>query len=85
MSGSVLSIGVMDAPVHRCVVEMIVRLYGSLTTQQISGGQLRVMGRLLAGENFSWGLMLHAKMVGQLDKCQTMDLGDFAFGSILVA
>jgi hypothetical protein len=39
----------------------------------------------LAGENFSWGVMLHAKMVGQLDKCRITDSGDFAFGSILVA
>jgi hypothetical protein len=29
--------------------------------------------------------MLHARMVGQLDRCQSTDLGDFAFGSILVA
>jgi hypothetical protein len=85
MSVSIVSIGDMDALVHRCVVTMIVRVYGSLATQQISGGQLRIMGRALIGENFSWGLMLHAKMVGQLDRCWTMDLGDFSFGSILVA
>jgi hypothetical protein len=43
------------------------------------------MERVLAGEYFSWGLTLHARMVGQLDRCQSMDIGDFAFGSILVA
>jgi hypothetical protein len=43
------------------------------------------MGRVLVGEHFAWGLMLHAKMVGQLDRCRTADSGDFAFGSILVA
>jgi hypothetical protein len=43
------------------------------------------MGRALAGENFSWGLILCAKMVGQLDRCQVADSRDFAFGSILVA
>ena len=43
------------------------------------------MGRALDGEHFSWGLMLHAKMVGKLDRCRTMDAGDFSFGSILVA
>jgi hypothetical protein len=64
MSGSVVSIGAMDALVHRCVEAMVVRVYGSLATQQISGGQLRIMERALAGEHFSWGLMLHAKMVG---------------------
>jgi hypothetical protein len=85
MSGSVVSVRAMDALVHHCVVVMIVRVYGTFTTQWISGGQLRIMGRALAGEHFSWGLMLHAKMVGQLDKCRAMDSGDFAFGSILVA
>ena len=43
------------------------------------------MGRELAGEHFSWGLMLHAKMVGKLDRCRAVDSGEFAFGSILVA
>jgi len=38
MSSSMVSIGVMDALVHRCVVAMAVRVYGSLTTQRISGG-----------------------------------------------
>jgi hypothetical protein len=54
-------------------------------TQQIYGGQLRVMGRALVGEHFAWGLMLHTRMVGQLDRCRSTDIGDFAFGSILVA
>jgi hypothetical protein len=85
MSGSMVSIGVMDALVHRCVAAMIVRVYGSLATQRISGGQLRIMERALAGEHFSWGLMLHAKMVGQLDRCRVADSGEFSFGSILVA
>jgi hypothetical protein len=85
MSGSMVSIGAMDALVHRCMAAMIVRVYGSLATQRISGGQLRIMERALAGEHFSWGLMLHAKMVGQLDRCHAADSGEFSFGSILVA
>ena len=32
MSGIVVSIGVMDALVHRCIVAMILRVYGSLAT-----------------------------------------------------
>jgi hypothetical protein len=32
MSGSVVSIGAMDALVHHCVVAMVVRVYGSLAT-----------------------------------------------------
>jgi hypothetical protein len=85
MSGSVVSIGAMDALARRYVETMIVRVYGSLATQRISGGQLRVMGRAMVEENFSWGLMWHAKMVGKLDRCRTADSRDFAFGSILVA
>jgi hypothetical protein len=85
ISGSVVSIGAMEALAHRCVVAMIVRVYGSLANQQINGSQLRVMGRALAREHFSWGLMLHARMVGKLDKCQTIDSEEFAFGSIVVA
>jgi hypothetical protein len=85
MSGSVVSIGAMDALVHRCVAAMVVRVYGSLATQWISGGQLRIMERALVGKHFSWGLMLHAKMVGQLDRCRMADTWEFAFGSILVA
>jgi hypothetical protein len=85
MSGSVVSIGAMDALAHRCIAAMIVRVYGSLATQRISGGQLSVMERVLAGEHFAWGLTLHARMVGQLDHCRSTDTGEFAFGSILVA
>jgi hypothetical protein len=85
MSGSVVSIRAMDDLVHCYVAVMVVRVYGSLSTQWISGGQLRIMGRALAGEHFSWGLMLHANMVGKLDMCQVVDSGDFVFGSILVA
>jgi hypothetical protein len=85
MSSSVVRIGVMDALVHRCVASLIVRVYGSLMTQRISGGQLRIMQRALGGEHFSWGLMLHANMVGHLNRCRVVDSRDFSFGSILVA
>jgi hypothetical protein len=50
MSGMVVSIGSIDALVHRCIAGMIVRVYGSLATHRISGDQLLVMGRVLAGE-----------------------------------
>jgi hypothetical protein len=64
MSETVVSIGAMDALAHRCIATMIVRVYGSLVTQRISGGQLMVMERMLAGEHFSWGLTLQSRMVG---------------------
>jgi hypothetical protein len=82
---TVLIIGAMDALAHRCIGTMIVRVYGSLATQRIRGGQLMVMERVLASENFTWGLTLHSRMVGQLDHCRSTDTGEFAFGSILVA
>jgi hypothetical protein len=85
MSGTVMSIGAMDALAHHCIAAMIVRMYGSLAMQWISGGQLCVMKRVLAGEHFAWGLMLHARMVGRLDHCRSTDTGEFAFRSILVA
>jgi hypothetical protein len=44
-----------------------------------------VMERVLACEHFAWGITLHAKMVGQLDHCRSMDIGEFSFESILVA
>jgi hypothetical protein len=85
MSGMVVSISSIDSMVHRCIATMIVQLYGSLVTQQISGGQLLVLERVLAGERFAWGLTLHARMVAQLDHCRSTDTGEFAFGSVLVA
>jgi hypothetical protein len=85
MSGMVVSISAIDSLAHRCIAAMIVRVYGSLATQRISGGQLLVLERVLAGERFAWGLTLHARMVAQLDHCRSTDTGEFAFGSILVA
>jgi hypothetical protein len=63
MSGTVVSISAIDSLVHRCIAVMIVRVYGSLATQRISGGQLLVLERVLAGERFAWGLTLHVRMV----------------------
>jgi hypothetical protein len=85
MSGTVVSIGAMDALAHHCIAAMIMRVYGLLATQQISGDQLRVMERVLANKHFAWGMTLHSRMVGQLDHCQSTDMGEFSFGSILVA
>jgi hypothetical protein len=85
MSGTVVSISVIDSLAHRCIAAMIVRIYGSLATQRISGGQLLVLERVVAGEQFAWGLTLHARMVAQLDHCRSTGAGEFSFGSILVA
>jgi hypothetical protein len=85
MSRTMVSIGAIDSLAHRCIATMIVRVYGSLATQRISGGQLLVLERVLDGEQFAWGLTLHARMVAQLDHCRSTDAGEFTFGSILVA
>jgi hypothetical protein len=39
----------------------------------------------ILGDHFSWGIMLHSRMMGQIHRCRTTDSNDFAFGSILVA
>jgi hypothetical protein len=85
MLGSVVSIWVMDSLVHHCIAAMILRVYGSLATQWISGGKSKIMQRELISEHFSWGVMLHTMMIGQPNRCQVVKSGEFSFGSILVA
>jgi hypothetical protein len=80
-----VSISAIDSLAHRCITTMIEWVYGSLVTQQISGGQLLVLERVLVEEHFAWGLTLHARMVAQLDHCRSTSVGEFDFGSILVA
>jgi hypothetical protein len=85
MSGTVVSISAIESLAHHCIATMIVHIYGPLATQRISGGQLLVLERVVADEQFVWGLTLHAWMVVQLDRCRSTGAGEFAFGSILVA
>jgi hypothetical protein len=86
MSRTIVNIIGIDALLHRCIATMIVRVYGSLVTHRISCGKLLVMERVVVGcEQFAWGLTLHARMIAQLDRCRSTGIGEFAFGSILVA
>jgi hypothetical protein len=86
MAVTVMSISGIDALLHRCIAAMIIRVYGSLATHRISGGEMFLMERVVAGhEQFAWGLTLHMRMIAQLDQCRSTDTGEFAFGSILVA
>jgi hypothetical protein len=85
MSVLVVWIEVMDVLLHQCITTIIVRIYGSLGTQGISGGQFRIMQRVLDGDFSSWGLMLHANMMGQIHRFRTTIFSDFFFGSIFVA
>jgi hypothetical protein len=85
MSGSVIRIEAIDDLLTECITAMVVRIYGSLGTQWITGGQLRVVEQVLDGDLFAWGVLMHTKMMGQLNRCRRADSGDFTFGSILVA
>jgi hypothetical protein len=86
MTGSSVRISAIDVLLHRCVAAMIVRVYGTRAPHRISGSELLLMERVVVGrERFAWGLMLHAQMVAQLDRCRSTGRGEFAFGSILVA
>jgi hypothetical protein len=82
MSGSVIRIEAIDDLLTECIDAMVVRIYGSLGTQQITGGQLRIVERVLDGDLFSWGLILHTRMMGQVNRCRdptlvTSPLGPF--------
>ena len=86
MTRTSISISGIDALLHRCIAAMIVRVYGSRVTHRISGGELIVMERVVVGrDRFAWGVTLHARMIMQLDRCQSTGAREFAFGSILVA
>jgi hypothetical protein len=86
MVGTTVSISGIDALLHRCIEAMIIGVYGSLATHRISGGELYLMERVVAGcERFTWGLNLHAQMIVQLNHYRSRGTGEFAFGSILVA
>jgi hypothetical protein len=63
MLGTMVSVSAIDSLTHRCIAAMIVLVYGSLATQRISGGQLLVLERVVGGEQFAWGLTLHAWMI----------------------
>jgi hypothetical protein len=63
-SGTVVSVSGLDSLLHCCIAAMIVRVYESLATQRISGGQLLVLEGVVVGrERFAWGLTLHARMI----------------------
>jgi hypothetical protein len=45
-----------------------------------------VVEKVLDGDLFSWGVLMHTKMMSQLNQFQCADSGDFVFGSgVLVA
>jgi hypothetical protein len=53
MSGTVVSISVIDSLAHCCITTMIVHICGPLVTQWISGGQLLVLERVVVDEQFA--------------------------------
>jgi hypothetical protein len=68
-----------------CIVAMVVRIYGSLSIQQIIGGNLRVVEEVLDGDIFAWGVLMQTQMLSQLNQFQHPDSSEFSFGSVLVA
>jgi hypothetical protein len=62
--GSVIQIEAIDDLLMECIIAMLVRIYGSLGTQWITRGQLRIVERVLDGDLLSWGVLLHTKMIG---------------------
>jgi hypothetical protein len=64
---------------------MVVRIYGSLGTHAYHRWSVEVVEEVLDGDLFAWGVLMHTRMVSQLNWCRRADSGDFAFGSVLVA
>jgi hypothetical protein len=73
MSGLVMQIEAIDDLLTKCITIMVVRIYGSLGTQWITGGQLRVVEEVLDGDLFSWGVLMHTQMMSQLNRCHCAD------------
>jgi hypothetical protein len=64
MSGLIIWIEAIDDILTKCIAAMVVRIYKYLGTQRIIGGQLRIVERVLDGDLFSCGILLHTKMMG---------------------
>jgi len=69
MSGLVVHIEAIDDLLIKCILTMVVRIYRSLATQRITGGQLKVVEKVLDGDLFAWGVLMHTKMMSQLNRC----------------
>jgi hypothetical protein len=63
MSGSIVWIEAIDELLIECIATMVVRIYGSLGTQPITCGQLRVVEEVLDGDLFAWGVLMHTRMM----------------------
>jgi hypothetical protein len=85
MSGSVIRIEATDEFLTECITTIVMRIYRSLGTQQITGGQLRVVEEVLYGKIFAWGVLMHTRMMSQLNQCWHADFSAFAFGFVSVA
>jgi hypothetical protein len=64
MLGSVIWIEAISDLLMEHIAVMAVRIYGSLGTEWITGGQLRIMEWVLDGDLFAWVVLLHTKMMG---------------------
>jgi hypothetical protein len=69
VSTSVIRIQAIDDLLIEFITAMVVRIYGSFGTQKITRGLLRVVERVPDGDLFSWGVLLHTNMMGQVNRC----------------
>jgi len=85
MLGSVVCIEAIDDLLTEFITAMVVRMYGSLGTQQIIGGKLKVAEEVMDGDLFASGVSMHTKIMSQLNQCRRAKSGDFVFGFLLMA
>jgi hypothetical protein len=67
MSGSFICNESIDELLTNFIVAMVVQIYGSLGTHWITSGKLRVVEQVLDGDLFAWGVLMHTKMMSQLN------------------
>jgi hypothetical protein len=69
MSGLVIRIEAIDDLLMEFITAIVVRIYRSFGTQQVTRGQLRVVEQVLHGDLFSWDVLMHTNMMGHVNWC----------------
>jgi hypothetical protein len=84
MLSSIICIEAIDEFLTKFITSMVVRIYRFLGTQWITSGQLRVVEEVLDGDLFAWGVLMHTKVMSQLNWCWCADSSEFSFKSVMV-
>ena len=71
-------------PAVRAMAACVVRILGSQSPEKVSGGQMQLMERVLAGTYFAWGQMFLTCVQRQLTAAKESGKG-FCYGSFLCA